>query len=130
MPKRTLSNREVAKLLAEQGFDVTTNDTLKASKHAGSRKRGTITLVDAKKPAKTRHISRKPKEPVSQYEQRVLGIFWKFYKQLREKKRRWTRKDVLKVIRAMRKYHVYRDPHAVDWHLTPEENILAFKYKK
>jgi hypothetical protein len=127
--KKKLSNREMAELLAEQGFDVTTNLTLRASKSAGKRGRGTITLVDAKKPTRTRHISRKPKEPVTQYEQRVLAEFWKYYKSL-PTKRRWTKKEVLKVIRSMRKYHIYRDPHAVDWQLTPEENILAFKYKK
>lgn len=129
MPKRKLSNHEVAKLLAEQGFDVITNETLKATKTSGSRKRGSVTLVSAKNPTKTRHISRKPKEPVTQYEKRVLAIFWKHYKTLRES-RRWSKKEVLQVIRGMRKFHIYRDPHAVDWHLTAEENVLAFQYRK
>ena len=131
MPAKKLSKPQLIDYLVQRGFDVVTDDKLTATKPAGRRGRGTVKRTRAKEGTQARHIPRKPKERIGAYEQRVLEEFWAYYKRLRSpKKRRWTKKEALTVIRAMRKYHIYRDPHAVDWHISPEENILAFKYRK
>jgi len=131
MPAKKLSKPHLIDYLVKRGFDVVTDDQLKATKPAGRRGRGTVTRTRAQKGSQAQHIPRKPKERIGAYEQRVVDEFWAYYKGLRSpRKQHWTKKEVLKVIRAMRKYHIYRDPHAVDWHISPEENILAFKYRK